>query len=58
MYSDQNIKTKACHLCMKDFRVMYRIQVKKGKDWVFVCEACCLVAKKSPQYKYGGTWKG
>lgn len=34
---------------------MYRIQLKKGKVWVFVCEACCLVAQKLPEYRYGGT---
>jgi hypothetical protein len=43
---------------VKEFSVVYRIQLKKGKDWVFVCEACCLVAKKLPEYRYGGTWKG
>lgn len=34
---------------------MYRIQFKKGKDWFFVCEECCLKAKKLLEYKYGGT---
>lgn len=37
---------------------MYRIQLKKGKVWVFVCEKCCEAAKKLAEYRYGGTWKG
>ena len=52
------MKTKICHNCTKEYVVMYRIQLKKGKVWVFVCEECCLIAKKLPEYRYGGTWKG
>jgi len=52
------MKTKSCHVCTNLFSVMYRVQLQKGKTWVFVCEQCCLKAKKLTDYRYGGTWKG
>lgn len=38
--------------------VLYRIQVKKGKTWIFVCDDCIKAHKTNPNYRYGGTWKG
>ncbi len=53
-----NQRIKKCNLCNLDFYVMYRIQYKKPKKWVFVCEACLIKVKKNNSaYKYGGTWK-
>lgn len=52
------MKTKPCFVCTNLFSVMYRVQLKKGKTWVFVCEHCCQNAKQLPDYRYGGTWKG
>lgn len=37
---------------------MYRVQLTKGKVWVFVCQRCCLQAQTLAEYRYGGTWKG
>jgi hypothetical protein len=38
---------------------LYRIQTAAmGKSWIFVCEGCCIKAKASPGYRYGGTWQG
>lgn len=45
-------------MCAKEGILLYRVQLKKGKVWVFVCPKCCLQAKKTPEYRYGGTWKG
>jgi len=52
------MKTKFCALCQKEDRVLYRVQVKKGKVWIFVCTDCCNKVKTEPNYRYGGTWKG
>lgn len=53
-----SVKTKACAMCTQEAEVLYRVQLTKGKEWVFVCTPCCLLAKTYPQYRYGGTWKG
>ena len=45
-------------MCSQDAAVLYRVQLTKGKVWVFVCTSCCLLAKTNPEYRYGGTWKG
>ena len=52
------MKTKICALCKKEDHVMFRIQIKKGKIWIFVCEMCCKKSQSLPEYRYGGTWKG
>ncbi len=52
------MKTKICSRCNAEESVMFRVQLQKGKIWVFVCENCCRIAQKLPNYKYGGTWKG
>jgi RNase P subunit RPR2 len=52
------MKTKTCHQCHQEYSVMYRIQLNKGKIWVFVCLECSKDAKQIPNYRYGGTWKG
>ncbi|MEO1052260.1 MAG: hypothetical protein AAFX87_16630 [Bacteroidota bacterium] len=52
------MKTKNCPLCKQDSDVMYRIQIRKGKEWLFVCADCLPSCQKSDQYRYGGTWKG
>jgi protein-arginine kinase activator protein McsA len=52
------MKTKTCELCKLEETILYRIQIKKGKDWIFVCETCCKKSQNLAQYKYGGTWKG
>ncbi len=52
------MKTKTCVLCNKEDTTMYRIQIEKGKTWIFVCTLCCNIAKTKPNYRYGGTWQG
>ena len=52
------MKTKDCYRCGEAHTTLYRVQVQKGKTWVFVCPACCEILKKGPYYRYGGTWKG
>ena len=52
------IINKHCDICKKDFSVMYRIQYKSIKEWIFSCKDCLSIVKKDNQfYKYGGTWK-
>jgi hypothetical protein len=51
-------RIKPCKVCNIDFSIMYRVQYKNPKEWVFVCKECLLnVKKENPNYKYGGTWK-
>ncbi|WP_170254788.1 hypothetical protein [Phaeodactylibacter luteus] len=52
------MKTKDCALCGKPGEVMFRVQLGKGKPWVFVCKPCCEAEREKPGYRYGGTWKG
>jgi protein-arginine kinase activator protein McsA len=52
------MKTKICALCQMEATILYRVQVTKGKDWIFICANCCNIVKVEPNYKYGGTWKG
>ncbi|MBZ9628552.1 hypothetical protein LB456_11080 [Psychroflexus sp. CAK57W] len=52
------MKTKPCVLCKEEFEVLYRIQIKKGKAWIFACKTCLEKHQELPNYKYGGTWKG
>ena len=52
------MKTKVCVLCSVVETTLYRIQIQKGKTWIFVCKTCCIQAKTKPEYRYGGTWKG
>jgi len=52
------VKTKDCQSCKKPGEVMYRIQVKKGKEWIFVCPKCQAKHAEGEYYRYGGTWKG
>ena len=52
------MKTKSCHICKTDDNILFRIQLEKGKIWIFVCKSCCENAQKLENYKYGGTWKG
>jgi len=52
------MKTKACALCNDEFEVLYRIQIQKGKTWIFACKSCLEEHKNGAFYKYGGTWKG
>ena len=51
-------RIKYCNVCNIDFPTMFRVQYKKPKEWVFVCEQCLIQIKKdNSEYKYGGTWK-
>jgi len=52
------MKLKKCPLCKKDGDTMYRVQIQKRKDWLFVCGACLPLCQKGSFYRYGGTWKG
>jgi transcription elongation factor Elf1 len=52
------MKTKTCATCGEEESTMYRVQIKKGKDWIFVCKPCCEEHQSKPEYRYGGTWKG
>ena len=52
------MKTKSCHICKTDYSILFRIQIDKGKIWIFVCKSCCENSQKLENYKYGGTWKG
>lgn len=51
-------RVKLCKQCNMDFPVMYRLQYKNPKEWVFVCKDCLPgIKKNNPAYTYGGTWK-
>ncbi len=52
------MKTKTCATCQEEHTVLYRVQIRKGKEWIFVCKGCCEEHQKKPHYRYGGTWKG
>ncbi|WP_169334106.1 hypothetical protein [Psychroflexus tropicus] len=52
------MKSKNCAICHQEFEVLYRIQLKKGKEWIFACKACVEKHQNDTNYKYGGTWKG
>jgi len=52
------MKTKICATCQEEHTVLYRVQIRKGKTWVFVCKTCCEKHQQLPEYRYGGTWKG
>jgi hypothetical protein len=51
-------RVKHCNICKSENSIMYRIQYKLPKEWVFVCESCLLKVKEdNKHYRYGGTWK-
>jgi hypothetical protein len=51
-------RIKNCTICKVDFSIMYRVQYKIPKGWVFVFKECLINVKKdNPNYAYGGTWK-
>ncbi|MCH2216439.1 MAG: hypothetical protein MK086_14845 [Flavobacteriales bacterium] len=52
------MKTKLCYTCLAEGDVMYRIQIQKGKKWIFVCPKCQAKYAQGDFYRYGGTWKG
>ncbi|MEL6534415.1 MAG: hypothetical protein AAFQ98_03330 [Bacteroidota bacterium] len=52
------MKTKTCPTCQQEHTVMYRIQIQKGKTWIFVCPTCLPGHQAGAFYRYGGTWKG
>jgi len=52
------MKTKVCATCQEEYTTMYRIQIQKGKTWIFVCPNCIEKHKQGVFYRYGGTWKG
>lgn len=52
------MKTKTCPTCQREHSLMYRIQIRKGKTWIFVCPDCLKTHQKGSYYRYGGTWKG
>ncbi|WP_176752697.1 hypothetical protein [Psychroflexus sediminis] len=52
------MKTKICSICEEEFEVLYRIQIEKGKTWIFACKTSSEKQQGLPHYKYGGTWKG
>lgn len=52
------MKTKICEICKNEDSTLFRVQVEKGKTWIFVCGICCLKVKDLAHYRYGGTWKG
>ena len=40
--------------CRFDFSIMYRVQYKNPKEWVFVCKECLLRVKNdNTAYKHG-----
>jgi protein-arginine kinase activator protein McsA len=52
------MKTKTCALCKTEETTLFRVQIKKGKEWIFICETCCNKVRNEAGYRYGGTWKG
>jgi protein-arginine kinase activator protein McsA len=52
------MRTKICALCKTEELTLFRVQIVKGKTWIFVCETCCNRVKVQENYRYGGTWKG
>ena len=52
------MKKKECEKCKKNFRIMYRVQYKSDKIWVFLCNDCAIeVRRDNEDYRDGGTWK-
>ena len=51
------MKLKPCATCLQTAKTLYRVQIKAGKEWQFVCVNCIEQAKLSTHYKYGGTWQ-
>ena len=52
------MRKKKCEKCKKDFRIMFRVQYKPDKNWVFLCTDCVAEVKRDNEdYRYGGTWK-
>ncbi|MEM1119448.1 MAG: hypothetical protein AAGJ18_03315 [Bacteroidota bacterium] len=51
-------KTKTCATCKVEATILFRVQIQKGKTWLFVCKDCCEIHRKGTFYRYGGTWKG
>jgi hypothetical protein len=43
-----SMKTKFCTLCQMEATILYRVQVTKGKDWIFICANCCNKVKIEP----------
>lgn len=54
----KRMKIKNCDICKIQESILFRIQIQKGKIWIFVCKSCCEKSQKLENYKYGGTWKG
>ena len=52
------MKLKFCETCKIENNILFRVQIEKGKNWIFVCESCCEKHQNLEHYKYGGTWKG
>jgi hypothetical protein len=52
------MKSKFCETCKTENTILFRVQIEKGKKWIFVCKTCCEIHQNLENYKYGGTWKG
>jgi len=52
------MKTKICATCKEEHTTLFRVQIQKGKVWIFVCKSCCEEHREGVYYRYGGTWKG
>lgn len=51
-------RIKACSRCSEIKTALFRVQIEKDGDWIFVCRACLdEVRPKNQNYRYGGTWK-
>ena len=49
------MRTKNCEICYNSYSILYRIQYKLPKKWIFACENCLVKVKKGNQnYVYGG----
>ncbi|MCU0321044.1 MAG: hypothetical protein MUE72_01435 [Chitinophagaceae bacterium] len=42
------MKTKNCSLCKHEVTTLYRVQIEKGKIWIFICTECCNKVKSEP----------
>ena len=53
------MRKKNCEICNNSYSILYRIQYKLPKKWLFTCKNCIVKVKKGNQnYVYGGTLKG
>ncbi|MEE2641617.1 MAG: hypothetical protein VX768_13400 [Planctomycetota bacterium] len=58
MGKSRGVREKLCHSCSLSAGILYRVRIRAGGEWLFVCRGCLQkVRPANPDYQYGGTWK-